>query len=217
MGLTLIRWWMMRKVKGDVLEVSAGTGRNLPYYPLQNQTVSSLTLTDKSIPMLKEAQQKLIKLYSDMDVSKVIFQCTDAEGMCRSHDHTTYPSQKRIPKQVSENTISEPNTFEERSFDTVVDTFGLCSHENPVQALKQMAKVCKPGGRIILIEHGRSYYDWLNKMLDESAEKHHAKWGCWWNRDIDHILEQADLNVISRDRWHFGTTYVIEATVHTPS
>lgn len=32
--------------------------------------------------------------------------------------------------------------FEGRMFDTVVDTFGLCSCEDPVQALRQMLKVC---------------------------------------------------------------------------
>ena len=36
--------------QGDVLEVSAGTGRNFPYYRLKQ--LSSLTLTDTSKYML---------------------------------------------------------------------------------------------------------------------------------------------------------------------
>jgi methyltransferase OMS1 len=39
------------KLAGDVLEVSAGTGRNFDYYPLNR--MSSLTLTDTSKTMLK--------------------------------------------------------------------------------------------------------------------------------------------------------------------
>lgn len=39
--------------QGDVLEISAGTGRNLPHYSYSK--LSSLTLTDISQPMLKQA------------------------------------------------------------------------------------------------------------------------------------------------------------------
>ncbi len=42
--------------QGDVLEISAGTGRNLPYYRYGD--ITSLTLADVSEPMLKRAEQK---------------------------------------------------------------------------------------------------------------------------------------------------------------
>ena len=103
--------------------------------------------------------------------------------------------------------------FAPASFDTVVDTFGLCSHEDPVAALRQMAAVCRPGGRILLLEHGRGHWAWLNELLDGSAGKHHSRWGCWWNRDILAVVAAAGLAVRSSSRWHFGTTYVIEAAV----
>lgn len=44
--------------------------------------------------------------------------------------------------------------FEDSSFDTVVDTFGLCSYDDPVLVLKEMKRVCKPDGLILLLEHG---------------------------------------------------------------
>ena len=28
-------------------------------------------------------------------------------------------------------------------------------------------------------------------IIHSSAEKHHAKWGCWWNRDIRNIIEEV--------------------------
>jgi ubiquinone/menaquinone biosynthesis C-methylase UbiE len=43
-------------LQGDVLEISAGTGRNLDHYRLAD--VSSLTLTDVSAPMLQQAEDK---------------------------------------------------------------------------------------------------------------------------------------------------------------
>lgn len=56
MGMGRLRRKLARKAHGDVLEASAGTGRNLQYYPLKN--CRSLTLVDKSRPMVEQAKQK---------------------------------------------------------------------------------------------------------------------------------------------------------------
>jgi SAM-dependent methyltransferase len=36
----------------------------------------------------------------------------------------------------------------------VIDTFGLCSFENPREVLTEMQRVVKHDGRILLLEHG---------------------------------------------------------------
>ena len=101
--------------------------------------------------------------------------------------------------------------FPDNSFDTVVDSFGVCSYDNPVSALREMQRVCRPGGRVLLIEHGRGSYDWINSVLDDGAVAHAANWGCIWNRDIESVVRSAGLEVRSVSRFHFGTTYLIEA------
>ena len=105
--------------------------------------------------------------------------------------------------------------FKAGSFDTVVDTFGLCSYEDPVAALREMTRVCKRGderGRILLIEHGRSEsHAWLTNILDKHARPHAAKWGCYWNRDIVGIVKEAGLTIVQRHEFHFGTTQLIVA------
>lgn len=98
--------------------------------------------------------------------------------------------------------------FPDQCFDTVVDTFGLCSYDDPVQVLKEMKRVCKPDGKVLLLEHGRSKtWDFITKYLDKNAERHAKNWGCVWNRDLDQIVQESGLELETLHTWHFGTTY----------
>jgi methyltransferase OMS1 len=187
MGLTLLRRALLyfHSNPGSLLEVGAGTGRNLGYYP---KHVSKIVLTDFSEKMLLQARSKL---KNDPD-SRVQLFVADAANMTRY-----YP----------------PNTF-----DTVLDTFGLCSFDDPVQVLKELQRVCKPDGKILLLEHGTSKtWKGLANFLDKNAERHAKNWGCVWNRDLDAILDDAGLEIDQKDTWHFGTTYYVVARPNAKS
>jgi ubiquinone/menaquinone biosynthesis C-methylase UbiE len=58
------REWVCSRVEGDVLEVAAGTGRNLPHYP---QSIR-LTAIELSPEMLAIAKQRAQDLGSDADL-----------------------------------------------------------------------------------------------------------------------------------------------------
>lgn len=98
-----------------------------------------------------------------------------------------------------------------KKFDRVLQSMGICSHHSPVPLLRSLGDACKEDGKIILLEHGRSHYEWLNRILDRYADKHAETWGCWWNRDIEAILNESGLEILIVKRYHFGTTYWIEA------
>ncbi|EFN59364.1 hypothetical protein CHLNCDRAFT_137827 [Chlorella variabilis] len=234
MGVKLMRRWLMRRAEGDVLEVSAGTGRNLPYYDLRR--LRSLTLTDTSRHMLVNAADKYAEMGASTGSARVRFELADAQHLAATPDSSSgssesssrahaaagaaqQPPEARQPQEQMQGAVGAPHrpqlrqqqTFPPRSFDCVVDTFGLCSQQDPVTALKEMARVCKPGGRILLLQHGKGTWGFVNSILDSGAGEHYLKWGCWWNRDIERIVRQAGLRVDSMSRWHFGTTYLVVA------
>lgn len=65
------------------------------------------------------------------------------------------------------------------------------SNYNPSYPVQEMAAVCKPDGQLLLLEHGRASSKWVNSKLDGEAEKHLAKFGCYWNRPILDIVAEV--------------------------
>ena len=62
--------------------------------------------------------------------------------------------------------------FEDNTFDTVVASFVFCSVPDPVRGLREIHRVCKPGGQIILLEHVLSanpILGWLMKLANPLA------------------------------------------------
>lgn len=207
MGIKLLRRFLIRHAQGKVLEVSAGTGRNMKYY--DKNSVHELTLTDMSRDMLLKAYEKY-EIDKDM---KVRFALADVEHLvAAADDDVSVVSTQQASDTKYGPALKHVEVFPASSIDTIVDTFGLCSCENPTIALQQMASALKPGGKLLLLEHGRSSWSFINKILDENAEKHLQKWGCEWNRPIDKLVLESGLVIESISRWHFGTTYVIHAS-----
>jgi len=105
---------------------------------------------------------------------------------------------------------AESLEFPDDAFDTVVDSLSLCTLTQPVQALREMARVCKPNGRILLLEHGRSSREGLARWQDKRAERHAKRFGCNWNRNILGLVGEANLEVVSSKLYFFGVFHAIE-------
>ena len=162
---------------GDILEVGAGTGKSIGLF--DHLQITSVTLSDRSPNMLKVMRAKFAKFKNDTLID--------------------------VPHSFHE-ANAEMLPFETKQFDTVIDMFGLCSYDDPLQALREMSRVCKPGGKIILLEHGKGTSRWLNDYLDKKAPSHADAWGCWWNRDIHRIVRLSGLKCQTERLLHFGST-----------
>lgn len=80
-------------------------------------------------------------------------------------------------------------------FDTVVSTFVFCQVGNVVAGLREMARVCRPGGRVVLLEHVRGH-GLLGKTLS-LLDRITCAWGESFSRNTGAYLEDAGL-VIER-------------------
>jgi methyltransferase OMS1 len=206
MGLVKMRKKLAGLAHGDVLEVSIGTGRNLGYYNFSfandRGKVKSFTAIDKSAEMLEVAHEKFGKLYPGILGVRWIIGDASEPG--------------KIPPPPK-NADGKSGNKVGAKYDTIIQTMGLCSTENPVALLKILGNLVKEDqGRILLIEHGRGKWNWLNKLLDNMAEAHAHEFGCWWNRDLVQIVEDSGLEVVNFSTKHGGTTCWIELKKSKP-
>ena len=109
-------------------------------------------------------------------------------------------AQKRIESsniRVDNRVLNGENLpMADNTFDSVVSTWTLCSIANVEQALKEIYRVLKPGGRFFFIEHGLSddpkVQVWQNRL--NPINKAIAV-GCNLNRNIKALVEAQFKNV----------------------
>jgi len=103
----------------------------------------------------------------------------DAAGRCRAPVTLLEGSAEELP-------------LDDQSFDTVVTTWSLCTIPDVRQALIEVRRVLRPGGSLLLAEHGRApeprvalWQDRLDPIWTRIAG------GCHLNRPMDVLLSNA--------------------------
>ncbi|HEY5058790.1 MAG TPA: class I SAM-dependent methyltransferase [Gaiellaceae bacterium] len=101
--------------------------------------------------------------------------------------------------------VAEALPFDEDSFDVAVVTLVLCTVPDPDAALAEIARVLRPGGELLFIEHvtagaGSRLAAWQDRL--------HRPWravacGCNTNRDTRRLIDDSPLTIteISNERW----------------
>jgi ubiquinone/menaquinone biosynthesis C-methylase UbiE len=118
----------------------------------------------------------------------------------------------RLGRQLQVETMNaERLLFPDQSFDTVVSTLTLCTTPDPQKLLREMARVCRPTGQVLLLEHGLGTLRPVNWGLQRLAPGHLHRYACHLTRDVAALPGQAGLNVLHTERHVFGIFVLVEA------
>jgi ubiquinone/menaquinone biosynthesis C-methylase UbiE len=86
--------------------------------------------------------------------------------------------------------------FEDNNFDLIVTSCVFCSVPDPVKGLKELKRVLKKDGRIIMLEHMRSQNELVGKLMDLFNWVSLYTWGANINRKTIENIEKAGLKLV---------------------
>jgi ubiquinone/menaquinone biosynthesis C-methylase UbiE len=112
-----------------------------------------------------------------------------------------------IPLEAIQLRAEDQLPVAENSFDTAVSTWTMCSIPNLAGALAELARVLRPGGRLIFVEHGLSSEPaiarWQNRLNPINMR---IGDGCHLNRDIARFIDDSPLVLERCDRFYLPRT-----------
>jgi SAM-dependent methyltransferase len=181
-GLGEMRGALLADASGRVVEIGAGTGVNLDLYGAE---VEDLTLVEPDPHMGARLRERLGERGTSAGA-------TDGGG----GDAAAPP----IPPVRLVTAPAEAMPFADDSFDTAVATLVLCTVPDPAAAIAELARVLKPAGRLLFIEHVRSEdpgrAQWQDRF--EMPWRFFAD-GCHCNRDTAATLRASAFEVDQLD------------------
>jgi hypothetical protein len=95
----------------------------------------------------------------------------------------------------------------------VVDTLGIHSCYDRKAYAKEMLRVCKPGGLILLLERGTSHVSLYNAWLQFKAARDLCEYGTVEHLDFEglvnnNFLKDGKASIVHKERRNFGMTYI---------
>ena len=114
-------------------------------------------------------------------------------------------SQSKVPIELTTMDATQL-AYQSNNFDTVIDTFSMCVFPEPSQVLKEMVRVVKDNGKIILLENSVSTNPILRSLQDlfEPIVTPYSK-NCRWNVDVPELAKNEGLKSIEYKDIQSGT------------
>ena len=154
-------------------------------------------------------------------------------GVGTGKNFASYPKDARItaidfsPKMLlqAEQTKSRKNiqvelalmdvqslSYADNSFDTVIGSFVFCSVPLPIKGLKELHRVCKPGGQVLMLEHVLSSNPILSRLMKLLNPVVVKLFGANINRDTVKYVKACGFSSVRIDEHSSDILKLIEAT-----
>jgi ubiquinone/menaquinone biosynthesis C-methylase UbiE len=151
--------------------------------------------------LLAEAEGRVLELGAGTGANLSLYP-HDVEEIAALEPDPHMAKQLRATVAASRRRISvveapaEQLPFEDDSFDTVVSTLVFCTVPAPEASLAEVARVLKPAGRLLFLEHVRS----RDPRLAHWQDRLEKPWrflgdGCHCNRDTVATIESSPLRL----------------------
>jgi ubiquinone/menaquinone biosynthesis C-methylase UbiE len=121
----------------------------------------------------------------------------------------------RIPVAVAQ-MDAERLAFPDGAFDTVAVSLALCTVGRPEVALREMARVCAPGGRVVLLEHVLSPVWPVSSLQRLVSPMQTRAIGCHFDRETIDLLRDEGFAVESEERRRIGIVRLVVARPPSP-
>ncbi len=102
--------------------------------------------------------------------------------------------------------------FSDGEFDYVVTSCVFCSVPDPVKGMKEMRRVCRKDGQILMLEHMRSSNPVLGSIMDVLNPLTVSLWGANINRETLDNLHRAGIKVTETEDLFGSIMKKIKAT-----
>lgn len=93
-------------------------------------------------------------------------------------------------------------TFADESFDSVYAPYVISVVPDPVQVAREIRRVCRPGGRIVILSHFRSANHLLSR-LERAISPFTTHIGFRSDLDLTEVLSRSGLQAISVEKVNF--------------
>jgi ubiquinone/menaquinone biosynthesis C-methylase UbiE len=165
--------------------------------------------------LLRSASGKVLEIGSGTGINFPLYESVERVTAIEPNQHMIEKSilKKKlssIPIEII-NAGAEKLPFEDNHFDSVVATLVFCTIPDVESAIKEIMRVCKPGGKILLFEHVKMGNPFLAKLQDWLT----PAWrricdGCCLNRNTLHLIRKNGVEVIEMKKFYQDLFIAVE-------